>query len=203
MENIKNESKQKFSETLGDAMRLSANLSELVKGRNDDILRPRNSDDSNTAASNPNQQVQIHIGDPENKKKEEPVVIHEKPETHIHKEFPDERALSDKECELALAKAKMEQEYKIREMEYNQYKYDQERQDRLAREAQKRKDDEEKRIKNEKKAKVRRIIGAVVAIFGAGYLGYSVYRDHRNNGTVQMDTTQTAPNPISAEGTVE
>lgn len=188
----------KITNTLSDAVKLAANLSENAKEKKD---MQHISDDSNNNQSNPNQQVQIHIGEQDSKKKEEPVVIHEKPETHIHKEFPDDRALSDKECDLALAKAKMENDYKNKELEYKQYRAEQERRDRIAREELERKDREERRIKEEKKAKIRGIIGAVLGVLGAAGLGYCIYSDARSNksGTI-MPATNIA---INSEGTVE
>ena len=188
----------KITNTLSDAVKLAANLSENVKEKKD---MQHISDDSNNNQSNPNQQVQIHIGEQDSKKKEEPVVIHEKPETHIHKEFPDDRALSDKECDLALAKAKMENDYKNKELEYRQYRAEQERRDRIAKEELERKDREERRIREEKKAKIRGIIGAVLGVLGAAGLGYCIYSDARSNksGAI-MPATNIA---INSEGTVE
>lgn len=188
----------KITNTLSDAVKLAANLSENAKEKKD---MQHISDDSNNNQSNPNQQVQIHIGEQDSKKKEEPVVIHEKPETHIHKEFPDDRALSDKECDLALAKAKMENDYKNKELEYRQYRAEQERRDRIAKEELERKDREERRIREEKKAKIRGIIGAVLGVLGAAGLGYCIYSDARaNKSNMIMPSTNIA---INSEGTVE
>lgn len=184
----------KVMDTLSDATKLAANLSEKKDSQ-------RISDDSNSAVQNPNQQVQIHIGDQEGKKKEEPVIIHEKPETHIHKEFPDERALTPDECSLSLQKAKMEHEFKLREMEYRRQKEEIERRDRLAKEEQDRKDREERRIRNEKRNKIRGAVAAVLGVLAAAGLGYALYSDSHMPRQYRLDSTE---NPtIPAEGTVQ
>ena len=188
----------KVMDTLSDATKLAANLSENVKEKKD---MQHISDDSNNSVQNPNQQVQIHIGDPEGKKKEEPVVIHEKPETHIHKEFPDERALTADECDLALKKAQMENDLKVREMEYRRQKEEMDRRDRLFREEQERKDREESRIRNDKKNKIRGIVGVVLGALGLAGLGYAIYADSRDQRNIQLAPPQVPS--ISAEGKVE
>lgn len=194
----KNISVEKITETLGDAVKLAATLSEATKK---DSNMQRLSDDSNNNQSNPNQQVQIHIGEQErnkDKEKEKPIIIHEKPETHIHKDFPDDRPLSDKECDLALEKAKMDNALKNKELEYKQYREEQERRDRRLREEVERKEKEAQRVKNEKKAKVRGIIASALGIIGAIGVGYSIYRDNRNKGTDMANSTV-----INGEGKVE
>lgn len=193
----------KMMDTFGDTMKVAANLTDVVKKDT-----PKTSDENNSKASNtsnPNQTVQIQIAD-EGRKKDEPVVIHEKPETHIHKDFPDNRALTDKECELALQKAKMENELKTRQMELNSYREEIERKDRLAREAQERKDAEERRIRNEKKGKVHMIFGGIVAALGAGLIGYSIWSDSKKpagSGTKLNITAGSGSGVIHTEGSVE
>ena len=188
----------KVTNTLGDAIKLAANLSDSAKEKKE--MSYITDDSNSTQTTNPNQQVQIHIGD-QDKKKEEPVVIHEKPETHIHKEFPDERALTDKECELALAKAKMENDYKNRELEYRQYKEDLDRRDRLNNEALKRKDKEEQRAKNERKEKIAGIVCAILGVLTTAGIGYAIYSDCHNQ---RLGTSSPKIDiAINGEGNVE
>lgn len=177
----------KITETLGDAVKLAANLTEAKKDKKDEDI-------CTTQQSNPNQTVQIQMTHPEKTEKKEPVIIHEKPETHIHKEFPDERALTDAECDLALKKAQMEYELKLKQMEHDNYIFEEDRVDRIKREALDRKEREEKRIRNEKKAKVRTIVGGIFAALGIGAIGYAMYTDYRDHKQ---------PSVISAEGKVE
>ena len=194
----KNINMGKITETLGDAVKLAANLSEATKK---DPMR-NISDNSNNTQSNPNQTVQIQISDKEKETADKkPVIIREKPETHIHHDFPEGRALTDKECELSLKKAEMENRLKEKEMEYQSYREDQERHDRLIHEEQERKEREERRIRNEKRAKVRGIVVACLAALGIGVIGYSVYKDSKNGGgnaTIHFST-----NPVQGEGKVE
>lgn len=160
-------------DTLGDALKLAANLSESAKD-----YKPN--DNSNSAQTNPNQTVQIQMTPaPAKEEEKKPMVIREKPVTHIHKEFPDNRALTDAECNLALEKAKMENDIKRREMEYRQMMDEITRRDRLAKEEQERKDREERRIRNEKRSKRRAIVAGIFGAVIAGLTGYSMYKDYK------------------------
>lgn len=193
---------QKMAETFGDAIKLAANLSGVKRPEAD-----RYSDDSNRAAqqSNPQQTVQIQL--PESDKKPQmaiPTIIHDKAETHIHNEFPNDRALTDKECELSLEKAKLQHSLEVQRFEYRKFQDEVLRKDRLAREAQERKDKEEKILREEKKAKRRTIIGSIFAALGVGLVGYSMYQDHKNNQTQHMNQVPQTPHiPLQGEGTVE
>ncbi len=187
-----------IAETLGDAVKLAANLTESAKN----VTKLPPSDNSNNTQSNPNQTVQIQIADPSKKEEPKHTVVYKKPETHIHKDFPDNRALTDAECQLALKKAEMEWDLKMKQQEYDRERQDAERRDRLAREAQDRKIAEEKRIKEEKKAKIRGIVGGIFAALGVGLVGYSMYADHmdRKNGIANKSKLNVT---ISGEGKVE
>lgn len=197
-------------EALGNALKLAANLSDVVKMKPN--VEPDNSNNANTQ-QNPNQTVQIKIGDSEKPKTVgnrcyiPAKVVRKQPETHIHKDFPDNRALTEAECNLALEKAKMENALKIQQMEYRKFMDEICRKDRLAKEEQERKDREERRKKNEKKAKVKAIIGGIFAVLGAGALGYAIWSDSKkgscNCGTPKLTITATPMNPIHAEGDVE
>ena len=197
---------QKFTETLGDAVKLAANLSEVTKKEN---KMQHISDDSNNNQSNPNQTVQIQIAD-QNTKDIPPKIIHHKPETHVHKEFPDNRALTDKECELSLEKAKMENTLKMKEMEFNSYRADQDRRDRLAREELDRKEKEARRLKEERKWKIKAIVGGIFGVVSAALVGYGIFTDYNSKRNLVQNTqvfekTTAAPvNPvIPGEGKVD
>lgn len=157
-------------DTLGDALKLAANLSEAKK----------DTDNSSASLSNPNQTVQIQMTPMPKEEDQKPKIIREKPVTHIHKEFPDNRALTDAECNLALEKAKMENDIKRREMEYRQMRDDISRRDRLAKEEQERKDREERRIRNEKRSKRRAVVAGIFGAVIAGLTGYSMWKDYKS-----------------------
>lgn len=181
---------QKVMDTLGDSVKLAANLTEVTKMGG---LIP--SDNSNNNESNPSQTVQIQIADKDPSEKK-PTILREKHETHIHKEFPDNRSLTDAECDLALKKATMENELKKMEMEAKMKREELERADRLAKEERERKEKEERRIRNEKKSKVRSIIAACIAALGTVAVGYAIHRDNKNSAN-SFNT------PIKGEGKVE
>lgn len=176
-------------DTLGDALKLATNLTDIKKEGT------RMSDDSNNTVANPNQTVQIQLANNDEKKTPpKPVIIREKPETHIHKDFPDERALTDKECELALAKAKMDNEYKMKKLEYEQYESDLWHKERAIKEAQERKDRLEREAKIEKRNKVRNIVWGIIGAVSTGLIGYGIYSDYKAN---QMNA------PIKGDGSVK
>lgn len=166
--------------TLGSAVKLAANLSEK---------KPEVTDSSNNTVTNPNQTVQIQIKD-EKKEEPKPMIIHDKQETHIHKEFPEERALTDSECALAKERLRVQEQKDIREFEFKKYKYDLDRKDMEALQNRVQQYYEKQEAKNEKRRKVRIILGGIFAALGATAIGYSIYADNRN---AKMNTTQSKP----------
>ena len=159
-------------DTLGDALKLATNLTSSNL--------PHVSDESVTTVNKPNQTVQIQVKGDNEPKEHKPVIIREKKETHIHKDFPETRTLSDKECELAMEKIRLENALKVQEMEYQKQREEQERRDRTAREAQARQDRIVSEAKQEKRNKIRAIITAVMVAIGGVGVGYKIYTDNKN-----------------------
>lgn len=199
----------KVMDALCDVTKLATNLTEAGKEKK----MVHNSDDSNNNESNPNQNVQIHIGDtPKAGSEKKAYIIKEKPV--IHKEFPDNRALTDEECKVALEKARMEQELKYREMDFQRQRMEIERQDRLHQEEYIRKQDEQKQAQLEKRRKIRNIVGTVLGCLGIGCIGYGMYTDYKTK-TAAIAAGVTPPSPggfslsidhgnvLPAEGKVE
>ena len=150
---------------ISDGLKTMANVT--------DLLTKKKEEGGDISNSQPHQQqVQVVVGDQE-KKDPKPMILREKHETHIHKEFPDNRAMTDAECELALKKAQMEHELKLKEMEYQREKDERDRRDRIEREERERQQQKE----NEKFAgKVLKWGLGVIAALGLGYGGYRGYR---------------------------
>ena len=169
---------EKTMDIAGSAMKIAANLTEAKK----ETPKPtpfHQTDDNSNKASTGSQTVVVSMDG----KKKEPKPV----EKHIH-EFPEQRALTSEECDLALKKAQMDYELKKSEQEHNQ-KWDER--------AWQHKIEQEK--KNEKKGKVRRIIGGFLVAIGAGAIGYSIYADYRDHKNLPAP----APAPVATEGKSE
>ena len=145
----------KVLDLAGNGIKLAANISEKKP-------EPKPKSDANSNASTGNQNVHITM---DTGKKREPKPI----EKHIH-EFPDNRPLTNEECELALKKAQMDFDLKKSEQSYYQKANDREWQHQM-----------EVEKKNEKRRKIRNIIAGVLGVFGAGAIGYSIWTDIRDH----------------------
>lgn len=181
-------------DTLGDALKLAANLSEKKD------FKPN--DSSNNTYATPNQTVQIQLASDSNKEKEPPKPHKpQKPVVIVKKDFPDTRALTPEECSLALEREKMANNFKIQEFEYRKLMDDIARRDRLAREEREREEREKREKKAEKMAKVRAVIGCILGLTGAACVGYSIYKDNRSMNAT--GATGSFTKPVSAEGSVK
>ena len=188
-ETMENKTLEKTMDLAGSAMKLAANLSEK-KDKPTPKAIPVADDNSNKAATG-SQTVVVSMDG----KKKDPKPV----EKHIH-EFPENRALTSEECELALKKAQMEYELKKSEQEYAIKINEREWKHKM-----------ELEEKNERKGKIRRVIGGVLIALGIGGIGYSCYADYRDHklvaGAVPVipkALPSTMPvTSVKAEGSVE
>lgn len=180
---MENKTLEKVLDVAGSATKLAANLSEPKKETPKPV--PLNQTDDNSNKANQNIQIAFDTG-----KKKEPKPV----EKHIHT-FPENRPLTTEECELDLKKAEME--YELAKNRQNhlieldnrewQYKLEQEK-------------------KNEKKGKIRRIIGGILVAIGVGTVGYSIYadyRDHKNQPAAPKALPEGNSVSVTGEGTVK
>lgn len=177
---MENKTLEKTLDTLGNVTKIAANLSEAKK----DIPINKTDDNSNNASTG-TQSVNVMV---DSGKKKEPKPV----EKHIHT-FPENRPLTSEECELDLKKAQMEYELKKSEQVYCQKVEERTWQHIL-----------EKEKKNERRSKIRRIIGGILIAVGAGSVGYSIYsdyRDHKNAAMVQKALPENST--VKSDGTVE
>ena len=166
---------------LENVTKIAANLSEAKK----ETSKPqtRNSDDSNNASTG-SQNIQIHM-DAGKKKEQKPV------EKHIH-EFPENRALTEQECELALKKAQMEYELKKSEQEYS-IKVDQRNWAHKL----------EVEKKNEKRNRIRNIVAGIIGAISVGGICYGIFADYRDHKRCSATPRLPEPEPVKTDGTVE
>ena len=156
---------KKTMDIAGDVVKIAANASEKqAGGPTDNSTR----NDQKTTTGSQNIQIQL-----DTQKKREPRPI----EKHIH-EFPDNRAMTEAECDLALKKAQMEYELMKSEQLHSQVCQNREWEHKL-----------EVEKKNEKKRKVRSIIAGVLAAIGAGYTGYTIWSDYKRNKNATVTPT--------------
>ena len=160
---MENKTLEKVLDVAGSATKLAANLSEAKKETTTTKTPvPVGDSDNSNKASTGSQNIQISM---DTGKKKEPKPV----EKHVHV-FPENRALTTEECELDLKKAQMEYDLKIKQEVYFQKACDRDWQYKIEREK-----------KNEKKGKIRRIIGGILVAIGVGSVGYSIYADYRDH----------------------
>lgn len=182
-ETMENNTLEKTLDMAGNMAKLAANLTEAKK---ETPKQPyHKSDDNSNNAHTGSQSVNVML---DTGKKKEPRPV----EKHIH-EFPENRPLTTEECSLALKKAEMEYNLKredqrfLAEMETKRWNHDL-----------------EVEKKNERKAKVRRIVAGILGAIGIGATGYSIYTDYRNrknSGDAPKALSGNAP--VKADGEVK
>ena len=166
----------------GNAMKLAANLTEPKK---ETPKEPKYiPEDQSNKATTGSQTVVVSM---DGKKKEQKPV-----EKHIHT-FPENRPLTTEECELDLKKAQMDFELAKTKEAYFQKQCDRNWEHMM-----------EVEKKNERKGKIRRIIGGILVALGVGTVGYSIYTDYRDHkGQAVAPKALPEGNNIAAEGTVK
>lgn len=153
-----------------------------------------------------NQTVEVKVGNPEEAKK--PVILKEKTETHIHKVFPDNRELTEKECELEKVRLQNEHDLKMKELEFKIKTEENNRLDRKEREDYARREHEKRQ---ERERKFSRRLGIGVGIGAVALLGLAVYdictdprRAEHNKFSIRITKgVNPAPAPVETEGKVE
>lgn len=178
---MENTTLEKTLDMANSVAKVAANLSEPRKDKKPDTYNHK--DDNSNKAQTGSQSVIVAVD-----KKKEPKPV----EKHIH-EFPETRALTSEECELALKKAQMEYELKRREQDILTKEADREWQHKL-----------EVEKKNERKGLIRRIVACVLgaaAVGGVGYSIYTDYRDHKAGATVPA-LPPASTEPVKTESTV-
>ena len=158
-----------------------------------------------------NQTVEVKVGEQNAQK---PLIIHEKKETHIHKPFPDNRELSEKECEVETLRLNLEAQAKKDEIEYRRWVEEEYRKERRERDQYQRRQRELKEQENKKFTRRVLIWTGVACAVGLGLGAYSMYTDSRRSSagrlfisTPQQPITPVTPvtpvNPINVEGDVK
>ena len=185
--------------------KVAANLSETAK--RDKSPKQENHPQKETTNQPHNQTVEVKVGGDLGNPNQQPKIVKEKSETHIHKHFPDNRELSEKECELEKYRLELEYKDKQAERDYRMIIENNRRREQKERDEYAHKQEELRRERQAKSSKTRKIIGGILFGLGVGLAGYSVYSDIRSNrsaGLALPTQEKAAPKKlIKAEGTVK
>ena len=200
-------------ETLANVTKLAANVTNPANKQPKKEDRRQDNRDNRSIQNPHNQTVEVKVGQ-ENPK---PQIIEQKPEIHIHRHFPDNRALTLDECKIEEMRLKLEFEEKDKERQYKLLirKQDVERLKEI--EADAKKERQERERKAARKRKIRYIIGGIAGVGLVGLTAYCWYTDSRrpeagrNNMQLRIETgscvdrdASTIPdNAVQGEGKVE
>ncbi len=188
------------SNTINKGMEIVKNISQMganITKEQKQQPQPQKPDNFNQPHT---QTVEVKVNEPNPGQK--PMIIEKKPETHVHKVFPESRELNERECSVREMELKNEHEYKMRELDWRIRMEEENRRERKARE-------EYERQRREKDRKTARNIGICMVgagVVAAGVAAYYLYSDPR--GTARRRVALSAPQsvtpaPVPAEGTVE
>ena len=195
---------QKGLETIANATKVAANVTEGNKKAKEN--KPHDNQKGGNQTNQPhNQTVEVKVGQ-EHWPLPAPQIIEKKPETHIHKTYPDNRALTADECKLEEMRIKFEQENKVEERKYRMIVEERAYKERKEKLEYERKQAEERKREMAKKRKIRNLVGGAIGVGLFGLIAYNWYTSNRNPA-VGGNSVQSLPegqgNAISGEGSVE
>ena len=167
------------ADTINKGLDIVKNVSKLTANLSDsNRQRPPQQEKKQENLNQPHTQtVEVKVGDPNGQK---PAVIREKNETHVHKVFPDNRELSERECEVEKLRLQNEHDIKVRELEYRIKLEDEARRERKERTEYERREAERRR--NDAKKFNRRLaigLGAAGTVC-LGLAAWDIYSGIRN-----------------------
>ena len=197
----------KSLDAINTAGKIVANLTDPKKPQQPANLpqpKPNNNNQPHT------QTVEVKVGNPDGQK-DKPVILHEKKETHVHKAYPDGRALSKDECEVEKLRIQTAHENMKEEREYNREMESYRREERREREEYERAEKERAREERKRRERKGTIICTTLGLAALAAGVYCVYTDYRNTRNPKLpvstpEVTVNIPNkskPIKAEGTVK
>ena len=198
---------QKGLETIANATKVAANVTEGNKKAKENKGQHQENRPNNNTNQPHNQTVEVKVGQ-EHWPLPAPQIIEKKPETHIHKVFPDNRPLTPEECKLEELRIKLEQQNKEEDRKYRMMVEERAYRDRKEQLEYERKEREEEKKQMAKRRKVRYIIGGSIGVTLLGLIAADWYSSDRNSqvgrNSVQSLPASTESNVnIQAEGSVE
>lgn len=185
------------------AAEIAKNITRVAANVTDPNNKPKPQQEKKTENMNQphTQTVEVKVG--EQNPAQKPTIIKEKSETHVHKVFPDQRELSERECNVRELELRNEHEYKMEELHWRMQMEAENRKERKERDERDRKEREERRQRDRKFARNLGIGLGAVGVVTVGLAIYDYYTNSRNpkigGGTAREPQ---AVNAIPAEGTV-
>lgn len=193
--NIDNDMINKGLETAKNVSKFVANITDSKPQQ-----RPPQEKKQENLNQPHNQTVEVKVGDahPGNPK---PTVIREKNETHVHKVYPDQRELSDRECDVETLRIQTEHERKMRELSFRMEMEMENRRERKEREEYERKERERRRERDRKFTRNMCIGIGAAGLIAVGCAAFDFYTNSRNSANRGVALQQPRP-AVTGEGTV-
>ena len=186
--------------TLNNGVEAAKNVSRVLANLTDN--KPKTQPEKKTENMNQphTQTVEVKVGEQQPAAK--PTIIKEKSETHVHKVFPDQRELSERECQVREMELKNEHELKMTELKYRIQLEEENRKERREREEYERKE-RERRRERERKYSRRVCIGmGVLGVAAIGCYAYDLYTNSRGLKGRRVALPD-QPAPVQGTGSVE
>ena len=163
--------------TINNLAETAKNVSKLASNLTDNKPKPQPEKKTENLNQPHTQTVEVKVG--EQAPASKPTIIKEKSETHVHKVFPDNRELSEKECAVRELELKQDHEYKMEELKFRIAMEEEYRKERREREEYERKERERRREKDRKAARNACIFLGAVGVAAAGFIAYDFYSNSR------------------------
>ena len=176
--NINQDTINKGVETMKNLTRVAANLTDSKPKTPPPEKKTENMNQPHT------QTVEVKVGEQGSNPK--PTIIKEKSETHVHKVFPDNRELNEKECALREFEVKMEYELKMKELLFQMEKEAEDRKDRREKEEYERKERERRRERDRKTSRRLGWCAAGLGVVALGCFAYDFYTNSRSSANRRM-----------------
>ena len=187
------------SNAINDGAQTLKNLSQVAANLTKPQPKPQEKPKQENFNQPHTQTMELKIGDMAPQPK--PLVLKEKSETHVHKYFPENRELSERECQVRELELKNEHEYKMRQLDDTIRAGEEYRKDRKEKEELERKEREEARRRGRRNAAI--FMGAL-GVAAVGGVAYYLYTSSRNpaNQRVAIPSAETVT-MVPGEGTVK
>lgn len=192
--NINQDTINKGVETVKNLTRVAANLTDNKPKNPQPEKKTENMNQPHT------QTVEVKVG--EQNPAVKPTIIKEKSETHVHKVFPDQRELSERECQVRELELRNEHELKMAELNFRIRQEEQNRNDRREREEHDRKERERRREKERRYSRNICIGMGVLGLAAVGCYAFDLYTNSRGVKNHRAALPE-QPAAIQGSGTVE
>lgn len=189
------------SNAINDGAQTLKNLSQVAANLTKPQQKPQEKPKQENFNQPHTQTMELKIGDMAPQPK--PLVLKEKSETHVHKYFPENRELSERECQVRELELRNEHEYKMKQLDDMIRAGEEYRKDRKEKEELERREREETRRRGRRNAAIFMGALGVAAVGAVGYYLYTSSRNPANRGMALPATGEAVNTPVQAEGTVK